>query len=335
MKRIFVTAIAMVSLSLGFVSCGGDDELVGNWVKGSAFEGEARSDAASFVINDEAYVGCGYTGKKRMKDLWKFNLDGSWTQCADMPGVVRSHATGFAAAGKGYMGLGFNEDIEENFGYLKDFYEYNPQTNSWTQIADFAGTGRHSALGFGIGNKGFVGMGYDDKYLKDMYCYTPSTGAWEKVTSIPGSKRMGASVFVIEDIAYVCCGMDNGSYVDEFYAYDAAKDQWIEKRKIANVSDRDYDNDYNIPRAYAATFVINGKGYVTCGESGSLRTDTWEYNPATDLWEERTGFEGSARAGAIGITLGNRGFVTTGRSASLKFDDTFEFHPTEDYDEYD
>ena len=38
----------------------------------------------------------------------------------------------------------------------------NVTAQSWTQKADFMGTGRADAVGFSIGTKGYVGTGWDD-----------------------------------------------------------------------------------------------------------------------------------------------------------------------------
>lgn len=82
--------------TLFFVGCSNDDddELVGNWVKKSAFDGPARSSATSFVIGDYAYVATGYTGDVYLKDLWAYNSNGDyWEQKADFSGVGRSSAS--------------------------------------------------------------------------------------------------------------------------------------------------------------------------------------------------------------------------------------------------
>ena len=42
----------------------------------------------------------------------------------------------------------------------KDFWEYDPAANTWTQKADFGGTARDGAVGFSIGSKGYIGTGY-------------------------------------------------------------------------------------------------------------------------------------------------------------------------------
>ena len=51
---------------------------------------------------------------------------------------------------------------------------------------------------------------------------------------------------------------------------------------IADTSDATYDNKYNsIVRIYGVAFVIDGQGYLTCGGTPDLRTNTWKYTPDT------------------------------------------------------
>ena len=157
------------------------------------------------------------------------------------------------------------------------------------------------------------------------------------MTSIGGSKRIGASSFVIDGTAYIVGGENNSDVVTDFWSYDPETDTWNELRDIANVSDDDYDDDYtSIARSYGATFVINGLGYLTCGENGgSGMTTCWEYNPAKDLWTERSPFEAGTRSEAIGFSLNNRGFVLTGKSGTYQYDDMWEFFPRDEADEND
>ena len=61
---------------------------------------------------------------------------------------------------------------------FKDFWEYDPATNAWTQKADFGGTARDGAVGFSIGSKGYIGTGYDGTgSTKDFWEYTPEGAA--------------------------------------------------------------------------------------------------------------------------------------------------------------
>ena len=350
MKKPFYAALFIAAL-FAFTGCSDndEDELIGNWKKVSDFEGIPRYGAVTFTINDVAYVGAGLNGiKNYLNDLWKYNPSSgstgdTWTQMASFDGIPRVDAVGVSAGSIGLIGLGYNQerdDLQEQGWVLSDFWKFNPSSNSWSPAAEFGGGGRRRAVSFTVNGTAYVGTGMDgdENNLKDFWKYDVNNDSWVAVESIGGSKRIGASSFVIGNTAYVVGGNNNGADVSDFWAYDASSDKWTEKRKIANLSTDSYDDDYtSITRTYGVAFVMNGKGYFTTGNrSGSMTRTTWEYDPTSDLWIERTGFEGaSARDQAVGFTVGGRGFVLTGKTGSYRLDDVFEFFPTAKQDDYD
>lgn len=326
------TIITMLLVGLVFVGCSNDDdeELLGNWIKKSSFDGPARSSATSFVIGAYAYVATGYTGDEYLKDLWVYNSEGDyWEQKADLPGVARSSASGFELDGKGYIGLGY-----DGTNKLKDFYQYNPDGNVWTSKADFAGTARYSAVGFQAAGKAYFGTGYDGNFLKDFYQYDANADTWIQVNGFSGNKRRNAAVFVIDNKVYLGTGVNNGAYQIDFWMFDPSTDTWTKKRDIDQDSDDDetFNDDYAILRSNASGFSMNGLGYIACGESTKT---IWEYNPATDLWNEKTALEGSGRTDAIGFSINERGFVLLGRSGSSYYDDVWEFKPQDEQNDDD
>lgn len=330
----FKKGILFATLFIGLVAVGcsndDDDDLIGNWIKKSSFDGPARSSATSFVIGTYAYITTGYTGDEYLKDLWAYNSTGDyWEQKADFTGTARSSASGFELDGKGYIGLGY-----DGTNKLKDFYEYNPTSNSWEQKADFAGTARYSAVGFQVGGKAYFGTGYDGNYLKDFYQYNATEDTWTQVTGFSGNKRRSATVFIIDDKAYLGTGVNSGTYQVDFWVFDPTTDVWTRKRDIDQDDDDDdsYNDDYVITRSNASSFSMNGLGYIACGESSKT---IWEYNPATDVWIERTSLEGSARTDAIGFAINERGFIMLGRTGTSYFDDSWEFKPLEEQNDDD
>lgn len=305
-----------------------DDDYEGNWARSSDFEGVARTEAVSFTIDNYAYVGTGYKGNDtRLKDFWQFDAStGTWRQKADLPGIERNSAVAFTVSNKGYVGTGY-----DGVNKLNDFYEYNADANTWTQKANFEGSARYDAVGFSVGGKGYISTGFDDNYLKDNWQYDPASDHWTQKASLGGYKRKGAVAFVIDDKAYIGTGINNGDNINDFWVYDGGADTWTEKRKISNAnSDEDYDDDYNIVRDNAASFVMNGKGYVACGQNSGIMGSIWEYNPSTDLWVQKTTFEGTARIGAVGFSINNVGYITTGNNSSYQFDDCWLFQPETD-----
>jgi N-acetylneuraminic acid mutarotase len=336
-KNLFYKLMIILFLVPGifiFSWCKHDDEekvLLGNWIELSDFEGVARADAVGFSINDKGYVTTGYDGDDRLTDLWEYDpVKDYWIQKADFPGNARNGAVGFGTSTKGYVGTGY-----DGYNKLNDFWEYDPITNSWIQVADFPGSARYGAIAFSIDNKGFVGTGYDGNYLKDFWMYDPGTNEWMQKVSVGGSKRRDAVGFVINGKGYVCTGVNNGVYESDFWEYDPLTDLWTRKRNIADVSDDDYDDDYNITKTNAVAFSANGKGFVVSGGKGTVSGDTWVYDPVTDLWEEKTSLEGTMRMEAVAFTLANKGYVMTGRSSGYYFDDIWCFYPDDELNEDD
>jgi len=315
----------------------------GDWVELKEFSGTTRSDAASFVIGDNAYVFGGYDGDYRLSDLWMMNTENdTWTQMADLAdfgGAARNSASAFAIGTNGYIGLGFDGN-----DYLKDFWQYNSQTNSWTRKADFAGTARYGAIGFALDGKGYMGTGYDDKYQNDIYRYDPAADTWTQTSNL-GNKRVNAAVFVYNNEAYVLGGSKDGAAVPEFQKFTPSTQAWSSKENgnaLASISDattEGFDDNYdNLAREYPCVFVIESregpvKAYMTCGQKGgTLLNDTWEYDFAKDRWKTTTEFQGTTRVQAVALTVNGRGMILTGRNSVYRFDDVWEFLPKQKND---
>ena len=296
---------------------------VGDWVRRGDFDGVGRSEAIAAVLDTKVYAGLGFDGTNRLNDFWEYDATAdAWRRKKDFPGTPRNAAVAFSAAGKVYVGLGY-----DGVNKLKDFWEYTPSTDTWKQVADFGGLAKYGATAFTLNDKGYVVAGYDGNPSKEMWQYDPLTNIWA-LKNGPGSKRYDAAVFVIDNKAYLATGTNNGTYNNDFWVYDPSTEVWTEKRKISNVSDESYDDSYVITRSAAVAFTLNGKGYITTGLNSGYVATTWEYDPSTDLWTQKTDFQGTTREGAIGFAVNGRGFVALGRSSTLRFDDVREFLPS-------
>lgn len=131
-----------------------------------------RISAVGFAIGNKGYVGTGYiSGFGSSNDFWEYDPAlNSWTQKTNVGGYTqRMEAAGFSLNGKGYLGTGDNYSSGTNYG---DFWEYNPQTNSWVQIADFGGLPRRYLTCLVIGNKGYAGTGTNGTNFSDFWEYS-------------------------------------------------------------------------------------------------------------------------------------------------------------------
>lgn len=350
MKHLKNLAIVATSFVLIGVACTSSttEEIttVGNWVKRSAFDGNGRAGAVSFVIGDTAYVGTGFDGTIRYSDFWKYNVNsGSWTQIAAMPAAagLRNSAVAFTANGKGYVTTGY-----DGVNKLQDTWEYDPSTGAWKQMANLPDPvngalhsgARYGSVGFGIGAKGYVCTGYTGSHTKDLWEFDPTNGplgTWTQKASMNTSdKRRDAAVMVYNNQAYIVSGTNNGSTVTEMAKYDPATDAWTKLKDIANLSSEAYDDTYtSIVRGSAVAFVIGDYGYLATGQNGSNVNTVWEYNFKTDVWVAKTAFERSTRNAAIGFGLSGKGFVGLGTNSTYYFDNFDEFKPNDTYNAND
>ncbi|MEM6261628.1 MAG: kelch repeat-containing protein [Bacteroidota bacterium] len=226
------------------------------------------TDAFAFSIGDKGYVGGGRDGSFiSLNTLRAYNPGtNTWTSMANLPGGGRYDAIGFSINGIGYMGTGTRR--VNPTANAKDFHAYDPVSNSWTQMANFGGAGRHSAVGFAVNGKGYVGLGQaSNTYYKDFWSYDPGTNSWTQISDFPGDPRENATAFSINGKAYVVGGNDNRGWYQDVWAYNPSTDTWTQ------VSDF-----LGGPRSSAIGFSVNNRGYVGTGSGPScLKNDFWEF----------------------------------------------------------
>ena len=182
----------------------------------------ARAGAVGFSIGTKGYIGTG-TGTNYddwdgyssyyLNDFWEWDQSTNvWTRKADLEGSVRTSAVGFSIGAKGYIGTGFG--LSENgwdSGYLRDFWEWDEATDVWTKKADIGFTGRSEAVGFSIGNKGYIGTGYgadgsDASYLRDIWEWDLTTNEWVKKVLLAGTARVSAFGVSVGNKGYIGTG---------------------------------------------------------------------------------------------------------------------------------
>ncbi|MEX0360613.1 MAG: Kelch repeat-containing protein, partial [Allomuricauda sp.] len=246
----------------------------------------------------------------------------SWRQMKDFEGVGRRFAFAKAIGDKIYMGLG-NSGVAK-----KDFWEYTPKTDTWTQLPDFPGDPRFGTFHFVLNGHIYIGGGTDNSSEagpNDFYRYDPTTNTWTPLSDFPANpdkERQFSSSFAIDGKGYVYGGVDYGvePFYDDLWVYDPETDTWSEKAGFEIAG-----------RAGAVGFSINGKGYIATGfrDQPPLLSDVWEYNPINDSWTQKTSLpQGMERYSSFGFSLDGKGYLGMGRDGNDNiFDDLWEFDP--------
>lgn len=274
-----------------------------------------------------------------------------WTQKANFGSHGRHRGTGIAIGNKGYLGLGHYNGAGPNI-VMKDWWEFDPATNSWTQRADYTGNngnGNYACLSWGMDQYGYVGggqAGSDD----NLYRYDPTMNSWTPMGLMPNSyaNREG---FVINNKGYAVSGntlreydpgtnswatknsmpfsvwswnstfvVDGKGYVksnSSLWEYKPLLDQWVVRATFPGLA-----------TAGGASFAQSNKGYFVCGYSGSLsmvQRELWEFNPALNSWTQLPDFPGSARRFSSAFTINNRSYMGIGTNGT-NFNDFWEFN---------
>ncbi|NOQ72651.1 MAG: T9SS type A sorting domain-containing protein [Crocinitomix sp.] len=305
--------VLLLAASITFTTSYGQDV----WIQRDSVNGPARAACASFALDGEAFVltGVDLTDFKRKMysyDLEQDDWDAETTLGGDTgSGLERSSAIAFGAAGYGFTGLGAGPSSN-----LKDLWRYDPETETWTQMADFAGTARTGAIAFAIDDVGFVGTGQDAGGLKDdFYKYDPTSNTWEELNDFEGAKRKEAVGFTMGGKGYVGTGRSNGSYMDDFWEYNPITDEWTQKADFPGT-----------PRIGAVGCGVFPSAFIMLGEDNDFeyKDDVWEFNYFGNVWTQRADYMGGARVQANAIAVQNRIFVGLGYNGTYH-DDFYEY----------
>jgi N-acetylneuraminic acid mutarotase len=277
----------------GYVGTGfdGDDRLSdlweydaarNTWTQKADFPGIARNGASGFGTDSKGYIGLGYDGKFKYNDFYEFDpATNTWTKKTDFPGIARTGAIAMTIDNKGYVGTGYSDN------FLKDFWQYDPATDTWTQKSSLGGSKRKNAACFVIGSTGYVLTGIDNNvYQNDLWAYDASTDLWTRknyitnksdydfdddYTTIEGVGKVG---FCIKDKGYLATGGKTTG--TDVWEYNPVTDLWDKKTSFEGST-----------RAYAVGFVIDERGYVVTGKSGTdYFDDMWGFDPNSEYNED-------------------------------------------------
>ncbi|MAC94104.1 MAG: hypothetical protein CMC96_01250 [Flavobacteriales bacterium] len=248
------------------------DPVGNNWTQRANFPGTSRRNGISFTVNGEAFVGCGWTGSTRLRTMYKYDpLTNSWSSTTSYPGVGGRGSFATSLNGKGYVGGGANGTGTNSV--QRDFWEYDPITNSWSQLANFGFGNRLGGVMHAVNNRIYAGLGHDQVIsYDDFWEYNPQTNSWSQVASFPGVDRLNPVSFVIDNKIIVGGGYTLGalSCLSDYYEYDPTNNTWTSINGFVDGA-----------RAISAAFSINNRGYLSTGWGANKDTirNTWEYDP--------------------------------------------------------
>lgn len=271
------------------------DPQTDSWAQKADFGGGLRELATGFSIGAKGYIGTGADEDGQQKaDFWEYDPQtNSWAQKADFGGGAREDAVGFSIGDKGYVGTGWGGQRK------RDFWEFDPEDDAdgldengnpigkWRPKADFGGGRRERAVGFSIGNKGYIGVGSSSQFKQDFWEYDPLTDSWVQKADFGGGPREYAVGFSIGPKGYIGTGRDeNEASGKDFWEFDPGDgaDGLDEKGNPIGKWRRKADFGGG-ERNGAVGFAIGQKGYIGTG-LGSGTDGNLDFQRDFWVWED-------------------------------------------------
>jgi hypothetical protein len=203
--------------------------------------------------------------------------------------------TCFTVGQKAYAGMGIRPgDYPTN-----SWYEYDPQLNVLVSKAPLPGGKRYDPVGFGIGEKGYLGGGqnpwysiklYENdlkttRFYQDFWQYDPNTDHWQEKAALP----------VRDDStnALVAVSLQEKGYLLEIkqgrgnlWEYDPKKDQWESRAPLPKLG-----RFFAIAQKLYCLVTVSKTSTTDASSYQSYieQTELWEYTPSQNEWLRKSG----------------------------------------------
>lgn len=274
-----------------------------------------RASATSFVVKDNAYVTCGRDENGvYLNDLWRYDAQAdTWTQLNDVPFKGRVKAVAQVINNQVYIGLGFNGHVYQDSCYLRDFWKYTPDTDTWERCADFPSKNSNVAISFAHGYYFYTACGFFSYFTSEVHKYDTNSDTWTKCDHAYFPARGGATGCSDGTHCFAGTGYNTTS-MNDWWEYLPLSNKW---RRLADIPGKG--------REFAASQMLNGRVFVLGGRyfGGSLTTgflfdDMLEYDIARNKWLLVGHLPQGGRENMVTFTISGKGYFGLGEDANGK-----------------
>jgi len=213
----------------------------------------------------------------------------------------------------------------------------------WNQKANLPASGRHGAIGFSIGNKGYVGMGHinsgplGNQNFNDLWEYDVATNSWTQKADYPTEGFHYGTSFSHENMGYI-------GYGHEFYSFSPITNTYtllqtpliaLHNNTTVNYKDAilliDYTNFYtytpetdswslyeNDDYFYTQVVVERDDKVYAIGYRNFYKWILAEWNPVTHYWDSISYYPDTINQSHIcGFELNGNFYFSLGAESDL------------------
>ncbi len=275
--------------------------------------------AMSFAYNGEGYIFGGRLANDSLSNhLWRYNpQQDKWTDLGETPLMGRTHGIAAVVNNIVYIGLGHTTGyLYTDSCYLRDFWQYIPETNTWTRLPDYPLEDTNGCFVFTEGANIHIGVGYKHIVGTSVATFCTLDQIWThaKLKRFPAPYTFGFCYAQVGNQYFMGTGFNP-------YSWNTWREFFPEERALIVRQDlptkgRDFatacgTNSY--------LYVIGGQYFA--GNHYHLYNDILRYDPKTDSWV----FCGIFPKGAlkmISFTIDGRVYFGLGEDAESKIQST-------------
>lgn len=254
------------------------DPIADTWTDKNPMPGSAtnRSGGVTFMLNGKVYLGLGIENFNSftaawsfLTDLWEYDaVTDTWTQKSDFPGAGVGFCGVFVIADKAYIIGGITGKLGADA--TNKVYEYDPASDTWTEMADYPETYIKEPFSFSADGNGYISGGTNSAGRTDeTYMYDATADTWTAKAAYSGGTVSGGVTFIANNVPYCGLGSSNSTdYPATFYTYNVSDDTWS------------YAGGFEFAqqgRKYSVASVIDNEVYMGAGWriDGGPNTQAW------------------------------------------------------------
>jgi N-acetylneuraminic acid mutarotase len=343
----FIRIISVLFIFIGLPSCeeklsvnnkkdviltGNAQSIVkGGWRKMGDFFNDNAVYKLLFVLRGKAYFKVSMNYQDLESDFWAYDpISNSFSARKELP--TKDGGELYMAIGdKGYYGPGLTF-YAGDYTDSNEFWQYNPDIDTWERKADFIANEVDSPGVFVIGDQAYV-CGWQEKnglrQRSDVYQYNSVTNVWSKKQALyPLNEFLSTQLqFGVDGKGYLFGGRNGRvepySLVDSLYTtvYNPSNDSFSSLRNIT----------FPYKHAPQTSWVSNNSIYMYCGgvnhSSANFKNEIWEFNVNSSVWRKREDFGGSIRTGSFAFAIDGKFYICFGQDNGVHKNDIWEYNP--------